>query len=134
MAGTYSGDDLDVEYATDDTGDEQYDKQDFTVTVSRLDAVDGLIEGTFFGTVHDDTLGTIAITDGSFRVVRVEQGLRADRQGPRQVPGLLRDAVPAFAFRQLPAGLAPRGRFGYLWEAPRRSPSGRQGEQEVAGR
>jgi len=70
--GTYSGDDLDVEYATDHAGGELYEKQDFTVTVSRLGAVDGLIEGTFSGAVHDGTLGTITITDGRFRVVRVE--------------------------------------------------------------
>jgi hypothetical protein len=70
--GTYSGAEVDVEYTTDYANDERYDNQDFTVIVSRMGAVDGFMEGSFSGTVHDTDLGTITITNGSFRVVRVE--------------------------------------------------------------
>ncbi len=71
-AGSYSGADVDVEYVTDYANDDRYNNQDFTITLSRMEDVNGLMEGTFSGTVYDSVLGTIAITDGSFRVVRVE--------------------------------------------------------------
>ena len=70
--GSYSDADVDVEYVTDYANNDRYNNQDFTITLSRMDAVNGFMEGTFSGTVYDSVLGTIAITDGSFRVVRVE--------------------------------------------------------------
>jgi hypothetical protein len=73
-AGTYTGDDIQFEYAVNYAADEQYGNFDqvFTVTVSAVGEVNGFIEGTFSGTVRDDENNTLDLSEGSFRVVRVE--------------------------------------------------------------
>jgi hypothetical protein len=70
--GTYSGNTVDVEYTTDYANNIQYSIQNFTVTVDKIENVNGIMTGTFSGIFNNSNLGSLNITNGSFRVKRVE--------------------------------------------------------------
>jgi hypothetical protein len=59
-------------YTTDYANNIRYGIQNLTVTVDRIENVNGIMTGTFSGILNNSNLGSLNITNGSFRVKRVE--------------------------------------------------------------